>query len=72
MKLYHVKVVDRKTKEVLVDEQKRALTKKRLKLDYSAKYRFHENVVTIEIERLTRKLGVQIDIFKVIEEEENE
>jgi hypothetical protein len=69
MKLYHVKVVDGKTKEVLVDEQKRALTKKRLKLDYSTKYRFHENVVSIEIERLTRKPGVQIDIFKIIEEE---
>ena len=71
MKLYHIKIVDRKTNEVLVDEQKRAITKRNLNLEYAAKYRFHENVVSIEINRLTRKLGVQIDIFNAIEQEEN-
>lgn len=69
MKLYHIKIVDRKTNEVLVDKQERAITKKKLNLEYAAKYRFHENVVSIEINRLTRMPGVQIDIFKVIEEE---
>jgi hypothetical protein len=71
MKLYHIKIVDRKTNEVLVDEQKRAITKKKLNLEYTAKYRFHENVVSIEINRLTRPVGVQIDIFNIINEVEN-
>lgn len=70
--LYHIKIVDRKTNEVLVDEQKRAITKKKLSLEYAAKYRFHENVVSIEINRLTRKPGVQLNIITEIEKRTQE
>lgn len=63
MKLYHIKITDKKTKEVLVDEQKRSVTKKRLLAEYHAKFRFHENTVIIDIDRLTRKPGIQTSIL---------
>jgi hypothetical protein len=67
MKLYRIKVIDRKTNEVLVDTQERSGTKKRLQLTYASRYKFHENVVSIEITRLTRMPGIQLNIIDAIQ-----
>lgn len=63
MKLYQIKVTDKRTGQVLLDEQKRSATKKRLQSDTMAKFRFSENAVKIEIERLTRTPGIQTSIL---------
>ena len=68
MKLYSVKITDKKTNQIILDVQERNLTKKAVKTKYALKYRFNENPVKIIVERLTRKFGKQINLLEAIEE----
>lgn len=72
MKKFNVKVTDKKTQQILDNEDLFAENKKYLQNIYSAKYRFHPNVVKIEIERVTKSPGVQIDLEDMIKEIEGE
>ncbi len=71
MKLYKVVVTDKKTKSILESVEVRSYTKKRLQTDYYAKWRFHQNLVVISIERMTRKPGTQLNIIGEIENGNN-
>lgn len=72
MKKYKIIVKDKKTGATMQDEEMHsALTKGRIVNDLKAKYRFHQNVVVISVERIVAPVGKQLDILDAIEEVEN-
>jgi hypothetical protein len=71
MKNYRIKVTDRKTKEVLEDHTALSNSKKYLDEKYRARYRFHPNLVSVKINRLIRKPGIQVNLLDMIKEVES-
>lgn len=64
MKKYKIIVKDKKTGATMQDEEMHsALTKGRIVNDLKAKYRFHPNVVVIDVQRIVAPVGKQLDIF---------
>jgi len=70
MKKYQIKVILKKTKELVEEFEELSTTKKFLKTKYESKYRFQKPEVKIEIQRLVRKPGIQIDLIDAIKESE--
>lgn len=66
MKNFTVKVIDRKTKEVLEDHTELYHSEKKLREKYQIRYRFHKNLVSIKIDRLVREPGKQLDLEDMI------
>ncbi len=72
MKKYKIIVKDKKTGSTMQDEELHSLlTKGRIVDNLKAKYRFHPNVVVINVERIINKGGKQLDLLDAIEEVEN-
>lgn len=64
MKKYKIIVKDKKTGSTMQNEEVHSLlTKGRIVDNLKAKYRFHPNVVVIDVQRIVNKGGKQLDIF---------
>lgn len=70
MKNYNIKVIDNKTKKVIITFNEISNTKKYLQKKYDAKYKFSYPETKIIVERLIREPGKQIDLFDLINEME--
>ena len=72
MKNYKITVIEQKTKKVVDCFTELSNSLKYLKAKYTARYRFETPKLSVNIERLIRKPGIQTDLLTLIEEELND
>ncbi len=72
MKKYTIKVTEKESGVTLLETEELSNTKKFLEKKYFAKFRFYEKPTNINIYRVFKKPGKQIDLLDLINEIESE
>jgi hypothetical protein len=67
MKNFRIKIIDKKSNDLINDFTEISATKKFLETKYNSKYRFSYPDYKITIERIVKKHGIQMNIFDIIE-----